>query len=181
MLINVDQSCLLLIDVQERLMSGIHESEQLTDNCRWMMKVAQLLNVPVMASEQYPRGLGHTVSALRELVADDQVKEKLSFSCADDSDCLSMINQQSREQVIIIGMEAHVCVLQTAMRLVEEGKQVFVVADAISSRSPQDIELAIERMRAAGVHIVSREMVGFEWLRGSDAEQFKTFSMEFLK
>ena len=181
MLINADRSCLLVIDVQEKLAPAVHQAEQLIENCRWMIEAAHLLKVPVLASEQYPRGVGPTVAALRELIADDQVKDKQTFSCADAPECQTMIERQGRDQIVIVGMEAHVCVLQTALRLTVQEKQVFVVADAISSRSTQDIELSVARMRSAGIHIVSREMVAFEWLRGSDAEQFKTFSKDFLQ
>lgn len=181
MLINFNHSCLLLVDIQEKLISGIYQSEKLVDNCRWLIKTAQLFNIPVMASEQYPRGVGPTVDTLRKLISKGSIQDKLIFSCADSPECLVMIEQQQRNQIVIVGMESHVCVLQTALRLNELGKDVFVVADAISSRDPLDTELAIARMSKAGIHIVSREMVGFEWLRGSGAPQFKTFSKEFLQ
>ncbi|PCI55667.1 MAG: hydrolase [Gammaproteobacteria bacterium] len=181
MLINSDHSCLLVVDIQEKLISGIHQSEKFIENCQWLIKVAQLFDIPVMASEQYPRGVGPTVAPLRELIPEDCIQDKLIFSCADSPECLEMIEQQKRKQIVIVGMESHVCVLQTALRLNELGKEVFVVADAISSRDPLDIELAIARMSKAGIHIVSREMVAFEWLRGSGAPQFKTFSKEFLQ
>ena len=181
MLINSAQSCLLVVDIQERLMSGIHKSEQLVENTLWLIKAAQLVDVPVIASEQYPRGIGPTVAALRELISEDCIKAKSVFSCADSPECLAMIEQQKRQQVVIVGMESHVCVLQTALRLHELGQEVFVVADAISSRDPLDVELAIARMSKAGIHIVSREMVAFEWLRDSKHAQFKTFSKEFLQ
>jgi len=181
MLINSDHSCLLVVDIQEKLAPGIHQPEKLIENCLWLIKAAQLFDIPVMASEQYPRGVGPTVAPLRALIPENCIEEKLIFSCADSAECLQMIEQQQRNQVVIVGMESHVCVLQTALRLNELGKEVFVVADAISSRDPLDIELAIARMSKAGIHIVSREMVAFEWLRGSGAPQFKTFSKEFLQ
>ncbi len=181
MLINSENSCLLVVYIQEKLISGIHQSEKFIENCQWLIKAAQLFDIPVMASEQYPRGIGPTVSALRDLIPEDCIQDKIIFSCADSPECLAMIEQKKRNQVVIVGMESHVCILQTALRLNELGKEVFVVADAISSRDPLDIELAIARMSKAGIHIVSREMVAFEWLRGSGAPQFKTFSKEFLQ
>lgn len=181
MLINSENSCLLVVDVQERLMSGIHQSDKLIQNCSWLIKAAQLFELPVIASEQYPQGIGPTVSSLRELIAEECIQGKSIFSCADSAECLVMIEQQKRNQIVIVGMEAHVCVLQTALRLNELGNEVFVVADAISSRDPLDTELAIKRMSNAGIHIVSREMVAFEWVRDSRAPQFKTFSKEFLQ
>ena len=181
MLINSKNSCLLVIDIQEKLAPGIHQPDKLIDNCLWLIKAAQLFDIPVMASEQYPRGVGPTVAPLRDLISEDLIQDKLIFACADSPECLEMIEKQQRDQVIIVGMESHVCVLQTALRLNELGKEVYVVADAISSRDPIDTELAIVRMSNAGIHIVSREMVAFEWVRGSGAPQFKTFSKEFLQ
>ncbi|MBL4712680.1 MAG: hydrolase, partial [Gammaproteobacteria bacterium] len=156
MLINSEHACLLVVDIQEKLVPGIHQSEKLIENCFWLIKAAQLFDIPVIASEQYPRGLGPTVESLRELMSEDCIKEKLGFSCADSPECMSMIEEQKRKQIIIVGMESHVCVLQTALRLNEQGYEVFVVADAISSRNPVDIELAIARMSNSGIHIVSR-------------------------
>ncbi|MEY8200730.1 MAG: hydrolase [Colwellia sp.] len=181
MLINSDHSCLLVVDIQEKLVPGIHQPDKLIENCLWLVNAAQLFDIPVMASEQYPRGVGPTVAPLRELISEDCIKDKLVFSCADSPECLVMIEQQKRKQVVIVGMESHICVLQTALRLNELGQDVFVVADAISSRDPLDTEIAIARMNKAGIHIVTREMVAFEWLRGSDAAQFKTFSKNFLQ
>lgn len=181
MLIDTQRSCLLVIDVQEKLVPAVQQAEQLIANCRWMIEVAQLMSVPVLASEQYPRGVGHTVDVLRELIPSTSISDKLLFSCADAPATQGDLQKIDRDQIVLVGMEAHVCVLQTAVRLQEQGKQVYVVADATSSRSNQDKDLAIARMRSEGIQIVSREMVGFEWLRRSDAEQFKTFGTRFLK
>ncbi len=181
MLIKKQRSALLVIDVQEKLLGGVHQNEQLVNNCRWLMQLAQLVEVPVLASEQYPQGVGPTTEVLRELLPASDFVGKTHFSCADAPDCMARIDTLGRDQIIICGMEAHVCVLQTALRLHQLGKSVYVVADAISARNPQDTEFAIARMRAEGVRIVTREMVGFEWLARSDAPQFKDFSQQFLR
>jgi nicotinamidase-related amidase len=181
MLIDAKRSALLLIDVQERLLGGIHESEALVNNCRWLMQVAKLMEVPVLASEQYPKGVGPTIGTLREMLPDEDFVAKTEFSCVDAESCNERIRQLDREQIVICGMEAHVCVLQTALRLREEGKTVYVVTDAISARNANDTAVAIERMREEGVKLVTREMVGFEWIRRSDAPQFKEFSINFLR
>ena len=181
MLINREHSCLLVVDVQEKLLPGIQECEQFLKNCQWMIEVAQLLEIPVLATEQYPSGLGGTTETLRALLPEENIQGKVIFCAADSPECMALINGVDRDQIIIVGMEAHLCVMQTALRLTELGKQVFVVVDAISSRNPLDTDLAIARMREAGVSIVSREMVAFEWLRRSDSDLFKTFSKRFLQ
>ncbi len=180
-LLAAEKSCLLLVDVQEKLTPALFQHEQLVQNCRWMVQVANKMQIPMLVSEQYPQGLGPTIPELKELFTPDQVASKLHFSCAADAGCLAKINALKREQIVIVGIETHVCVLQTAIELQEMGKQVFLVADAVSSRSERDKELALKRMRQAGIQIVSKEMVLFEWLRKSGSDLFKTMSKEFLR
>lgn len=179
MLIEAEGSCLLGVDIQERLMAAVRDSARTIANCAWLIDVAQRLDVPVLLSEQYPKGLGHTVPELRRRVSEAMAKTR--FSCAADEGCRARIEDLGREQLIVMGAEAHVCVLQTALGLLEAGKQVFVVADCIASRDPRNAELAIARMRAEGVRIVSREMVAFEWLYEAGTERFKSISREFLR
>ncbi len=181
MLLQKDQSCFLLIDVQEKLTPKVLDSEKLIANCRWLLQVAQRLNVPTLVSEQYPKGLGHTVSTLQELFDTKKVAEKVHFSCAADAGCLQEINKLQRVQIVIAGIETHVCVMQTAIELKNHGKQVFIVADAVSSRHQQDADLALQRMRDAGIKIITKEMVLFEWLRQAGTAEFKQMSQEFLR
>lgn len=181
MLLNAEKSCLLLVDVQEKLLPAIHNHEQLLSNCRWMLQVAEILQIPVLVSEQYPKGLGPTVEPLKKLVPPDVYVEKLHFSCADDENCLKRINALDRPQIVIIGIETHVCVLQTALGLLMEDKEVYVVADAVGNRNPNDAVLALERMRAAGVEIISKEMALFEWVHQAGTPEFKQLSKEFLR
>jgi nicotinamidase-related amidase len=181
MLMRVETSCLLVVDFQERLMPAIHQADQVVAHGAWLIQIAQRLGVSVLASEQYPRGLGHTVAAIRELLPVEAFMEKTHFSCAAERDCMRRIDALGREQIIVIGAEAHVCVLQTALDLRSVGKEVYLVADAVSSRSPRDVELALERMRAEGVRIVSREMVVFEWLHQAGTDRFREISRAFLR
>ncbi|MBY4678328.1 hydrolase [Marinobacterium arenosum] len=181
MLIDAQRSALLLIDVQEKLLPGIHDREAFVENCRWLLDVAKLVDIPLLASEQYPQGVGPTTETLLERLPADKVFGKTHFSAVQAPEVGPQIEALDREQIVICGMEAHVCVLQTALDLRARGKQVFVVADAISSRSALDVELAIARMREEGIRIVSREMVAFEWIGRSDAKPFKAFSTGFLK
>ena len=181
MLIKAERTCLLLVDMQQRLMTAIHQSQQVIANNAWLMQIATTLNIPMLLSEQYPRGLGHTVAELLELAPPDSVMEKLCFSCAAEPSCMTRIDALQRDQIIITGTEAHVCVLQSALGLLQAGKEVYVVADCISSRHPRNVELAISRMQTEGVKIVSREMVAFEWLHQAGTEQFRTISRQFLR
>lgn len=181
MLIECAESCLLVVDIQERLLPAIHEGERVIENTAWLMQIAQELEVPLLVSEQYPKGLGHTVPALQSLTPQGALVEKIHFSCAASPACRERLDALDRKQVVVTGVEAHVCVLQTALGLVSAGQEVFVVADAVSSRRPADATLGLERMRAAGVQIVSREMVAFEWLHRAGTEQFREISRRFLR
>lgn len=180
MLIERDKSALLVVDIQERLLPHIHEGQAVLDNAVWLVKVAQRLGVPVMVSEQYPKGIGPTVAVLRGLTFPESVAEKLHFSCV-AAKCLEPLPGHERSQVVVAGTESHVCVLQTVLDLRAQGKEVFVVADAVGSRKPSDKELALARMRAHGIQIVSREMVAFEWLKQAGTDVFREVSREFLK
>ncbi|MEH6579685.1 MAG: hydrolase [Amphritea sp.] len=181
MLIHPNSSCLLVVDIQEKLVPAVHESKALIENTRWLTEVANLMEVPVLTSEQYPQGLGRTVPELREVLPENGFMEKQYFSCMADSDCNEKINSIRPNQVVIVGMEAHVCVLQTAIQLKQQAREVYVVADCVSSRNPEDKALALERMRHCGIHIVSREMVAFEWVQSSGSKEFKEFSKNFLR
>lgn len=180
MLMNRDDAVLLVVDVQERLLPVIHDWQRLLDNVMWLVQMAQRLGVPVLASEQYPHGLGQTQAELRALFAEQGITEKLHFSCVAAGLCKSPVMTQ-RRQVVVCGIESHVCVLQTVLELREQGKEVYVVADAVSSRDPDNKTLALERMRRHGVEVVSREMVAFEWLKQAGTPLFKEISAQFLR
>jgi nicotinamidase-related amidase len=179
-LIEREHSALLVVDIQERLLPHIHEGERVLENAVWLVQVAQRLGVPVMLSEQYPKGIGHTVAVLRGLTSPAAIADKLHFSCV-AAQCLKSLPGADRRQVVMCGIESHVCVLQTALDLKREGREVFVVAEAVGSRRPADRELALARLRDHGVEIVSREMVAFEWLKQAGTELFREISREFLR
>lgn len=180
MLMSAERSALLVVDVQERLLPHIYEWQCVLENVLWLVGVAGRIGVPVMATEQYPRGLGHTAPGLAALLPTDAMAEKIHFSCVADA-CLNDLSGNGRPQIVVCGTESHVCVLQTVLELREQGKDVFLVADAVGSRKPADKALAIERMRQHGVEIVSREMVAFEWLRKAGTPLFREVSKEFLR
>lgn len=180
MLIKPEQSMLLVVDVQDKLLVHVHDWQRLLDNVIWLGRVAQMIGVPVAASEQYPKGLGHIQADLAALLPTAAVAEKTHFSCV-AAQCLDGLPGAERPQVVICGIEAHVCVLQTALDLLEQGREVFVVADAVASRRPDDCACALERMRDNGIDIVTREMVAFEWLQKASTPLFKDISKNFLR
>lgn len=180
MLIDSERSGLLVVDIQDKLLHHVHDWQALLQNAIWLVRVARKVGVPVMATEQYPQGLGHTTAALLRELPEGAVADKVHFSCA-AARCLPGLPGGDRPQVVICGMEAHVCVMQTAIELKLAGKEVFVVGDSVGSRNPADKACALERMRGYGIEIVSREMVAFEWLRQAGTPLFKEISLQFLR
>ncbi|KDN98394.1 hydrolase [Pseudomonas donghuensis] len=178
MLIKPNQASLLVIDVQEKLIGAVSDPAGTLARTRWLLAATATLGLPTVISEQYPKGLGPTVAQLKEASPAAQVVEKLHFSCV-AAQCLPA-SLLAREQVIVCGMETHICVLQTVLDLLELGKQVFVVEDACDCRGAHNRDAGIARMRAAGAQIVTREMVVFELLGSSAHEQFRAVSKTYM-
>lgn len=179
MLIDARKSTLLLVDVQERLLPAMGAPDEVLKRCAILLKAAKALDVPVTVSEQYPQGLGRTVPDLAAEIGNAPVFEKLSFSCWKDpaiKDHLIAHHEAERPLIILAGIEAHVCVLQTAADLSAAGFGVFAVADAMSSRSPSSHALALDRMRQNGVAVVNTEMAIFELLGKAGTAEFKALS-----
>ncbi|MCK9387738.1 MAG: isochorismatase family protein [Sulfuritalea sp.] len=180
MLIDARNSVLLVVDVQGKLVPAIAGWQTLLDQVIWLIRVARRLEIPVLACEQYPQGLGPTHPAVAAELPTGCVAGKLHFSAVAGG-CHGIDQAGGSAQYVVCGMETHVCVLQTVMELLAGGKQVFVVEEAVGSRRDSDKTLALARMRDAGASIVSREMVAFEWLRRSDSEVFREVSRAFLR
>jgi nicotinamidase-related amidase len=179
MLVDASKASLLLVDMQERLLPAMTGGLDVEERCTILLKAARALDVPVTVSEQYPKGLGHTVEKLAEQAAGAPVFEKLAFSCWRDPALKKHMidhHEEGRPLVILAGIEAHVCVLQTAVDLAAAGFGVFAVADATASRAAASHQLALERMRQSGVSVVTAEMVLFELLREAGTPQFKALS-----
>lgn len=176
MLMKADSSALVVVDVQERLAPALHEPARVIENCARLMQGAEILEIPMLVSEQYPKGLGKTVPELAKLAPAGVTFAKLHFSCAADPEFASGFKGLGRKHAIVCGMEAHVCVLQTAIGLKGAGYEVSVVGDAVTSRVESNVELAIERMRAAGVTVVSTEMVLFEWMAVAGTPEFRAIT-----
>jgi len=174
-LLSAISSRLLLIDMQEKFRSVIPDFEHLVTGCQKLILAAGILSIPVSATEQYPRGLGTTVPELAELVTDRE--EKLRFSCAE---CLSWATDggrtDGRQQVVLAGIETHICLLQTALDLLAAGFDVYVAADVTRSRRGEDQEFALRRMSDAGVRLITSEMALFEWCEVAGNDQFKQIS-----
>jgi nicotinamidase-related amidase len=174
-----EQSLLLIVDIQSRLLSAMPEQAAgaVVANSRKLLQASGLLDLPVVLTEQYPKGLGHTDSKLIEaLPPSARTFDKTAFSACGSDALMQLLRDGGRRQVVIAGQEAHVCVLQTAFELSERGFQVFVVEDAICSRSESHKANALQRLRHAGIGITNYESVVFEWLRDAVHPDFKTLS-----
>lgn len=176
MLIERDRSLLLMVDVQERLLPAMAEPEKVLANCAVLLKGGSRLGLPMLVSEQYPKGLGPTVGDLRALVPEGALCDKLSFSCTDDPGLRARLAAAGRDQIVICGIEAHVCVLQTALGAKAAGLSPVVVGDATASRRPDSRQAALDRLRDNGIEIATTEMVLFEWLGCAGTEEFRDLS-----
>ncbi len=180
MLIDARNSALLVVDVQGKLVPAIAGWQAVLENIVWLIRVARRLDLPVLACEQYPQGLGPTHPVVAAELPAGSVASKLHFSAVAGA-CHGFDQAGGSRQIVVCGMETHVCVLQTVIELLGSGRQVFVVEEAVGSRRDTDKALALARMRDAGAAIVSREMVAFEWLRKADSEAFRDISRNFLR
>lgn len=172
-----NNTALLVIDVQEKLIKYEDRSVEVLQAIQKAIKGFQILRLPIVVTEQYPQGLGSTVAGLKCLLGDQQrYLSKTTFSCLGDPSLKKEIEAMGVKQWVIVGIEAHVCVLQTAKDLIREGMDVVVLNDAITSRSIYDFSTAIAEMRDDGIRISSTETVLFELLGDSEAAEFKKIS-----
>jgi len=174
-LLSRDSSALLVIDIQQKLVPAIESSDRVIAKSNQLIQAANILGVPVLVSEQYPKGLGNTVSDLDTSSA-KLVEEKSMFSCRGCPGILKWIEEQSVHTVLLCGIEAHVCVAQTAFDLMAAGLGVQLAVDAVGSRSSIDRETAISRMSLHGVSTTTAEAAIFEWCETSSASEFKQIS-----
>lgn len=175
MLIEHARSILLLVDLQEKLMPAMAETRDICRQIGILLAAARALQVPVLASEQYPAGLGPTVPEIAAGLRQGEIQAKTEFSCYADP-ALRQRLLAAGDQVVLAGIEAHVCVLQTGLELLEAGRPVFVVTDAVSARRSESKTIALQRLAGAGATLVTTEMVVFEWLRRADRPEFKPLS-----
>jgi len=175
-LIDINQSFILLVDVQEKLLPQMHGADQLVENIQKLLNASKILDLNLIHCEQYPKGLGNTIPSLQNLTSSNAY-EKTIFSACGNTDLVEAIEKINKKQCIITGIEAHVCILQTVSDLLNQNIEVFIPFEAVSSRTQQNKDLAVERMRAWGAQIVSLEQVFFEWLRDAKNPKFKEIAI----
>ncbi|MBS7700831.1 MULTISPECIES: isochorismatase family protein [unclassified Chelatococcus] len=181
-LVDNNRCRLLVVDMQEKLLPAMYQPEGLIRNSGIVLQAAITLGISALVSEQYPAGLGPTIDQIRCLAPDIPRWAKTTFSCMGDTNMRDWLDPKSADQIVLVGVEAHVCVLQTAMDLQAAGAEVFVVADAVSSRKASSVEAALSRLAASRpaseppISIVTAEMVVFEWMRTAASPHFKVLS-----
>ncbi len=175
-LLQRDRTGLLIVDIQEKILNVMAEPDKVVENTIKLIKGAKHLNIPIFITEQYPQGLGKTVQSIEALLQDVKFHEKITFSCCGLKDLVEELRKEKCEQIILCGIESHVCVWQTAMDLLHFGFSVYLVSDAVSSRKDSDLLTACQRMALEGVRLSTTEMVLFELLERAGTEPFKTVS-----
>lgn len=171
--LNRDDAAVLVVDIQERLAAAMTERERVIPNVGHLIAAANLLGVPVLLTEQYPKGLGPTVPELRAALEPAEPIVKMTFDCCGEPTFLPALEKTDRSAVIVCGMEAHICVLQTVLGLLATGMAVHVAADAVCSRNPENARTALELQRDAGAVITCTETVLFQLLGRAGTPEFK--------
>lgn len=172
--LDADRCALLVIDIQEKLLPPIHEKERLLRNSQLLIRLANILMLPVLATTQYVKGLGQIVPEIASLLPGVTPLDKLEFGCFGNGEfCSNLAHLHGRDTLLLCGMEAHICVLQTALGGLNQGHKVHIAADAVSSRTELNWKLGLGRMRDAGAVISSTEMMIYELLGRSGSPQFK--------
>ena len=171
-MLKIENTTLLIVDIQGNLAHSMHGKELLFKNVQKLIKGIQILGIPILWVEQNPRGLGLTIPEIADLLSDIQPISKMSFSSCRNDRFVQALNALNRKQVLIAGIETHVCVYQTAAELVDIGYDVQVVTDAVSSRNMENKEIGLQRMRDSGVSLTSVETALFELLKVAEGEQF---------
>ena len=173
-LLKASDSALLLVDIQEKFRPAIPDMEELIAGAEILVRAAVRLGIPVFATEQYPKALGQTVPELKEwLPANQEYSPKLCFSSLGCEAFAKNLAASKRQQVVMVGIETHVCVMQTGLELLAAGYSVYVATDAVSSRDGADREAGLKRLEKHGAELVTTEMVIFEWLREAGTPEFK--------
>jgi nicotinamidase-related amidase len=171
--LEIQDCCLAVIDVQGKLAQLVVDKEALFKNIRILIQAAQILHIPVLWCQQVPEALGPTVPEIAELLTGSEPIDKATFSCCGQERFNAELNALGKEQILLCGIETHVCIYQTAMDLMEGGLDVTILADAVSSRTAQNRHVALTRLAAEGAHISSTEMDLFELLKTAKHPQFK--------
>jgi isochorismate hydrolase len=174
--LNRDESSLLIIDIQEKLATVMKMKDAVVGNCLHLIELSKMLHIPIVVTEQYPKGLGHTVEDLRNAIPGHKPVEKLTFSCCEEPAFMKEVKNLDRKTIILTGMETHICVLQTCIGLLHNGFDVHLVSDAVCSRTKGNWKTGVEFMRDAGAVITSTETVLFQLLNRAGTEEFRAIS-----
>ncbi|MFC1953834.1 hydrolase [Chloroflexota bacterium] len=175
-MLDIANAMLIVIDIQEKLTRVMYQKENLISNLQKLIKGIQVLEVPIIATEQYPQGLGLTIKEIALLLSNTSPLPKINFSCYGDEEFLRQFESLDRKHVIVSGIESHVCVYQTVSDLIRAGYEAHIVTDAISSRTPENRQIGFDMMSKIGAHLTSTETVLFELLRVAEGEIFREIS-----
>jgi nicotinamidase-related amidase len=175
-LLRRDDTLLAIVDIQTKLLNVMFDKERLISNCSKLIQSAKLLEIPMILTEQYPEGMGPTDSTILKLLPEMKAVTKMSFSCCGVGDFDQRLKSFGKKQVMVIGIESHICVLQTAHDLLHQGYFIYVPYDAVSSRKEGDYKNAQERMRQAGAVIGSVESAIFEMMKTAEISVFRQIS-----
>lgn len=176
-MLSIDNTALLVIDVQGKLADVMHNKENLFANLKRMISGAKTLNIPILWTEQVPEKLGDTTPEIAELLQGvSHPVSKVSFSCCGNRPFVKQLTNANRQQILLTGIETHVCVYQTAVDLIDYGYEVELVTDAVASRQPENKQRGINRIHEAGAKLTSTEMALFELLRKAEGPEFKAIS-----
>jgi nicotinamidase-related amidase len=171
-----EDTVIVVVDIQDRLAAAMPKRQKVVDNCLHIIELAKMLDIPVLVTEQYPKGLGPTVAEIREALPVYKPIEKVAFNCCDAPDFSAELKQACRPKVVVVGMETHICVLQTTLGLIQEGYGPHIVSDAVCSRVDHNRRVGLEFMRDAGAAITCTETVLFQLLGAAGTEEFKAIS-----
>ena len=175
-MLNKEDTVLVVVDVQGKLAQLMYEREKLYKNLQKLIQSAKILNLQIIWMEQYPKGLGPTIPEIADLLPELQPIPKISFSCCGEGHFMTKLNTINHNQILISGIETHVCIHQTAIDLIRLGYEVQIVSDAVSSRTKENKEIGLQKMAVAGAILTSVEMALFELLRVAGSKEFKEIS-----
>ena len=172
-MINIEDTVFLFIDIQEKLVNMLKNKDEIVENNEILVKTASVLKLPVIATEQYPKGLGKTVFSIQKYLKSENVFEKTSFSAVANPQLIAKLSDYNPKNIVITGIESHICVYQTALELLNNGYNVYIVKNAVSSRNSKDYKTALQLLRDFGARLTCVETVVFELLKSSKHPNFK--------
>ena len=170
MILDQEKSLLLVIDIQEKLLNAVFNKESLEKKSKILAEACSILNIPILITEQYPQGLGETIAAVKK---NDNVFIKTAFNALEDENLLNVLNASGKTQIIVMGIETHICVHQTVSALLNNGFDVIVASDACGSREKAEYDFALDYMSKCGAEIKTTEMILFEFLKTAKHPDFK--------